>query len=444
MATQGLTKPHYQIELAFGEGLVGLVGSRAEPINVADACHHPHFKHFPGIGEESFGSFFGTPIIHQRQVLGILVIQQRQRREFDESEESFMVTLAAQLAVIFAHAKAQGMWPDQRDGLHLIGSAASTGVAVARAWWDDNQPRLEQVLPASCLDIDSEQERLSIAIELASAEFRRLRKRFDSELHKETLAIFDLFSHLLNDPMLRKDLFAKIVGGDQAEWAIRQVVEAYSDRFANMKDDYLKERAQDIRELGQRLLFFLHNDDVTEYQWDEPVVLLTRELTAAMLASIPPETSWRRLSRRKGGLRILMPRSSRGLWVCPRLWGVDFIPEKVHNCQVIVDGYRGGDFLVNPNRHVLAEYNRLLKEENELTQTVEEELGKASYTQDNQRIHIHLNAGLSADTSIAVNQGVDGGVGLYRTEVPPFLLQRSFPIGRRADVAVPGYSIDLP
>jgi phosphotransferase system enzyme I (PtsP) len=104
--------------------------------------------------------------------------------------------------------------------------------------------------------------------------------------------------------------------------------------------------------------------------------------------------------------------------------GVDFVPEKVHNCKVIVDGYRG-DFLVNPNRHVLAEYNRLLKEEDELTKTVEEELGKASYTQDNQRIHIHLNAGLSADTSIAVNQGVDG-VGLYRTEVP-FLLQRSFP-----------------
>jgi len=422
MATQGLTKPHYQIELAFGEGLVGLVGSRAEPINVADARHHPHFKHFPGIGEESFGSFFGTPIIHQRQVLGVLVIQQQQRREFDESEESFMVTLAAQLAVIFAHAKAQGMWPDQRDGLHLIGSAASTGVAVARAWWDDNQPRLEQVLPASCLDIEAEQERLSIAIELASAEFRRLRKRFDSELHKETLAIFDLFSHLLNDPMLRKDLFAKVVGGDLAEWAIRQVVEAYSDRFANMKDDYLKERAQDIRELGQRLLFFLHNDDVTEHQWDEPVVLLTRELTAAMLASIPRD-KLAAVVAQEGAANSHAAILSRALGL-PAIMGVDFIPEKVHNCQVIVDGYRG-DFLVNPNRHVLAEYNRLLKEENELTQTVEEELGKASYTRDNQRIHIHLNAGLSADTSIAVNQGVDG-VGLYRTEVP-FLLQRSFP-----------------
>ncbi|MDV5171695.1 phosphoenolpyruvate--protein phosphotransferase [Photobacterium rosenbergii] len=422
MATKGLKKPHRHVGLPFGQGLVGLVADRAEPINVADARHHPHFKHLPGIGEESFSSFFGTPIIHQRQVLGVLVIQQREQREFDESEESFMVTLAAQLAVLLAHSKAQGMWPDQHNGLHLVGSAASTGVAVARAWWDDNQPRLEQVAPASCLDREEEQERLSIAIELASAEFRRLRKRFDSELHKETLAIFDLFSHLLNDPMLRKDLFHKIAGGDLAEWAIRQVVETYSARFANMEDAYLKERAQDIRELGQRLLFFLANEEVIEHAWDEPVVLLTRELTAAMLASVPRDKLAAVVSQ-EGAANSHAAILSRALGI-PAVMGVDFVPEKIHNCQVIVDGYRG-DLLVNPNRHVLAEYLRLQKEEQELAAVVETGLDKPAATLDNERINIFLNAGLSADTSIAVNRGVDG-VGLYRTEVP-FLLQRSFP-----------------
>ncbi|PSW08857.1 phosphoenolpyruvate-protein phosphotransferase PtsP [Photobacterium rosenbergii] len=422
MATKGLRKPHRHVGLPFGQGLVGLVADRAEPINVADARHHPHFKHLPGIGEESFSSFFGTPIIHQRQVLGVLVIQQREQREFDESEESFMVTLAAQLAVLLAHAKAQGMWPDQHNGLHLVGSAASTGVAVARAWWDDNQPRLELVSPASCLDREEEQERLSIAIELASAEFRRLRKRFDSELHKETLAIFDLFSHLLNDPMLRKDLFHKIAGGDLAEWAIRQVVETYSARFANMEDAYLKERAQDIRELGQRLLFFLANEEVTEHAWDEPVVLLTRELTAAMLASVPRDKLAAVVSQ-EGAANSHAAILSRALGI-PAVMGVDFVPEKIHNSQVIVDGYRG-DLLVNPNRHVLAEYLRLQKEEQELAAVVETGLDKPAATLDNERINIFLNAGLSADTSIAVNRGVDG-VGLYRTEVP-FLLQRSFP-----------------
>lgn len=422
MATKGLRKPHRHVGLAFGEGLVGQVATKAEPINVADARQHPHFKLLPGIGEESFRSFFGTPIIHQRQVLGVLVIQQREQREFDESEESFMVTLAAQLAVLLAHAKAQGMWPDQHRGLRLVGSAASSGVAVATAWWDDNQPRLELVCPASCIDREAEQERLSIAIEMASAEFRRLRKRFDSELHKETLAIFDLFSHLLNDPMLRKDLFGKVSAGAQAEWAVRQVVETYSAQFANMKDDYLKERAQDIRELGQRLLFFLNNETVDEHQWDEPVVLLTRELTAGILASIPREKLAAVVSQ-EGAANSHAAILSRALGI-PAIMGVDFVPDKIHDCKVVVDGYRG-ELLVNPPRHVMAEYKRLVREELELAKVVEEDVEKCAVTRNGERVHIFLNAGLSADTSIAVNRGVDG-VGLYRTEVP-FLLQRSFP-----------------
>ncbi len=422
MATQGLNKSRRRISLRFDQGLVGLVGQRAEPLNIADAHIHPRFKHLPGIGEESFRSFFGTPIIHQRQVLGVIVVQQREQREFTESEESFLVTLAAQLAGILAHAKAQGMWFEKGNRLHLTGSAASSGVAIAKAWWDDTQPLLEHVAPASCLNIHTEQERLTIAIDSAGKEFRRLRKRFDSDLQKETLAIFDLFSHLLNDPLLRKDLKARIDAGDQAEWAIRQVVEAYSNRFANMKDQYLKERARDIRELGQRLLYFLCDDKPNEQQWDEPIVLLTRELTAAMLATVPIG-KLAAVVAQDGAANSHAAILSRALGI-PTIMGVDFTPHTVHNNVVVVDGYRG-DLLVNPNRHVLAEYRRLLREDNELEKIVEGDQQQHAVTKDQQRIMVHINAGLSADSHLALNKGIDG-VGLYRTEVP-FLLQRSFP-----------------
>ncbi|OBU40779.1 phosphoenolpyruvate--protein phosphotransferase [Photobacterium damselae] len=422
MATKGLHKQSAHVALKFDEGLVGLVGRKAEPVNVADAHNHPEFKHLPDIGEERFASFFGTPIIHQRQVLGVLVIQQRCCRVFDESEESFMVTLAAQIATILAHAKAQGMWPRQRQGMHYTGVVASTGIAVAKAWWDDTQPQLESVQPAFAADITQEQERLSIAIDKASAEFRRLRKRFDNELQKETLAIFDLFSHLLNDPMLRKDLFAKINAGDLAEWAVRQVVEDYSARFAQMRDEYLKERAQDLRELGQRLLYFLSHDEVVEQKWDEPIVLLTRELTAAMLASIPTD-KLAAVVAQEGAANSHAAILSRTLGV-PAIMGVDFVPESAHNKRVIVDGYRG-EFTVQPNRLVLKEYRRLLKEEQELTQIVSEELARPAITSDGCKVQTYLNTGLNSETCQNLKAGIDG-VGLYRTEVP-FLLQHSFP-----------------
>ncbi|MGR5208898.1 phosphoenolpyruvate-utilizing N-terminal domain-containing protein, partial [Vibrio sp. PNB23_22_7] len=80
-------------------------------------------------------------------------------------------------------------------------------------------------------------------------DFRRMRKKLDSEINKDALAIFDHFTHLLNDPMVRGDLKKQIEKGDRAEWALRHVVETYSKRFASMSDVYLRERAQDINEL---------------------------------------------------------------------------------------------------------------------------------------------------------------------------------------------------
>ncbi len=92
MATRGLKKPRGRtVALAFDEGIVGLVGRLAEPINLADAQKHPSFKYIPSVKEERFRAFLGVPIIQRRQLLGVLVVQQRELRQYDESEESFLV-----------------------------------------------------------------------------------------------------------------------------------------------------------------------------------------------------------------------------------------------------------------------------------------------------------------------------------------------------------------
>ena len=290
MATQGLKFSGQTIHIPFEEGLVGLVRRSAEPLNLAYAQKHPNFKYFPELGENVYQSFLGTPIIHRRQILGVLVIQQRSPRSFSEVEESFLVTLAAQLAVILAHSQAQGQWQLNENQVHSYkGIAASSGIAIGQIWWDDTHPELSQIAPASCLDISQDQEWLALAIESAIADFRRMRKRFDSELNKDTLAIFELFVHLLHDPMLRADLNKQIEKGDRADWALRQVVELYAERFASMSDSYLRERSNDIKELGQRLLYFLHNSEVRAPSFKNPVILVVRELTASILAAIPKE-----------------------------------------------------------------------------------------------------------------------------------------------------------
>ena len=99
-ATDGLAPDAVElVKIGFSEGLIGLVGQREEPLNIQDAPNHPRFKHYPEVKEESYHAFLGTPIIHQRKVLGVITMQQSARRKFSEDEEAFLVTLAAQIAL---------------------------------------------------------------------------------------------------------------------------------------------------------------------------------------------------------------------------------------------------------------------------------------------------------------------------------------------------------
>lgn len=352
----------------------------------------------------------------------MLVVQQKEPRLFDEMEESFLVTLAAQLAVIIAHAQTQGQWRLEKTQQAIRGIPASSGVAIGQFWWDNSQPLLSDVSPASALDIEREQEWLLLAIEAALTDFRRMRKKLDSEINKDTLAIFDLFTHLLNDPMLRKDLKAQIQKGDRADWAVRQVVETYSSRFARMSDTYLRERAQDVRELGQRLLYFLHNTENEQQTFEQPVILVVRELTASLLASIPKDQLLAVISL-EGAANSHAAILSRALGI-PAVMGVSLNLNTINGKQGIVDGY-SGKILISPSRQLLKEYRALANEERELANMVNQRIEEPAYTSDGERIEVLLNAGLSADANIAVNQGVDG-VGLYRTEIS-FLLQHRFP-----------------
>lgn len=422
MATQGLKFKGDKIHIGFHEGLVGLVKRSAEPINLAEASKHPNFKYFKELGEEIYQSFLGTPIIHRKRVLGVLVVQQRSSRQFSEVEESFLVTLAAQLAVLVAHAQTQGLWLLSKKHQAISGVAASSGVAIGHYWCDNSQPQLEDVSPASGLSAEKEYEWLMVAVDRALGDFRRMRNKLDGDLNKDALAIFDLFTHLLNDPMLRKDLKSQIAQGDRADWALRQVVELYAARFSSMADLYMRERAQDIRELGQRVLYFLYNSENEMRPLEQPIILVVQELTASILASIPKDKLLAVVAI-DGAVNSHAAILSRALGI-PTVMGAAVNLNTISGKFGIVDGYAGLVYL-EPDKRLLREYQALATEESELSNMVNREIDQPAITTDGQAIEVLLNAGLSVDSTIAINQNVDG-VGLYRTEIS-FLLSHGFP-----------------
>lgn len=422
MATRGLKKPRGRtVALAFDEGVVGLVGRLAEPINLADAQKHPSFKFIPAVKEERFRAFLGVPIIQRRQLLGVLVVQQRELRQYDESEESFLVTLATQMAAILSQSQLTALFGQYRQ-TRLRAIPASPGVAVAQGWMDSTQPLMEQVSAGSTLNKVLERGRLTSALEDATAEFRRHSKRFAAGVQKETAAIFDLYSHLLSDARLRRELFEEIDKGSVAEWAVKTVIEKFAEQFAGLNDGYLKERAVDLRTLGQRLLFHLDDTIQGPNTWPERFVLVADELLATTLAELPQD----RLAGivvRDGAANSHAAIMVRALGI-PTVMGADIQPPLLHQRTLVVDGYRG-EVLVDPEPLLLQEYQRLVSQENELSRLVEDDVEQPAQLKSGERIQVMLNAGLSPEHEQKLGSRIDG-IGLYRTEIP-FMLQSVFP-----------------
>ncbi|MBO8260815.1 phosphoenolpyruvate--protein phosphotransferase [Proteus mirabilis] len=422
MATKGLKKPKGRaVSLSFDEGVVGEVGRLSELINLADIREHPNFTYLPQVKEDDLRAFLGVPIVYRRQLLGVLVVQQKERRLFNESEESFMVTLATQLGAILSQVQTKGLFGQYRQS-RIKALSVSTGVVMAYGWQEMSQPTLDHVFKASTLDIKSELNRLMVALEDATSECRRFSKRFMANSQKESAAIFDLYSHLLNDPQLRQKMTGVIQQGFVAEWAVKVVIEKFSAQFSSLKDSYMRERASDLKALGQRLLFHLDDDLSTTNTWPDRFILVADELSANLLAELP-EQQLAGVIVRDGATHSHSAILVRAMGI-PAIMGADIQPELLHNRMLILDGYRG-EIFIEPEPFIMQEYRQIIDEERVLSQLAEEQLEQQAVLKNGESISVQLNAGLSIKYEQRISVGIDG-VGLYRTEIP-FMLQSGFP-----------------
>jgi phosphotransferase system enzyme I (PtsP) len=113
------------------EGLVGLVGEREEALNLAEATTHDRYLYRPELSEQAYHAFLGVPIIHNRQILGVFVVQQLEPRRFDEAEEAFLFTMSMQLSSVIANAEVRGLTAGLIGLKSREGSASYSGIASA-------------------------------------------------------------------------------------------------------------------------------------------------------------------------------------------------------------------------------------------------------------------------------------------------------------------------
>ncbi len=425
MATDGLNPNAVgQVRLSPDEGLVGYVAVREETINLEQATAHPKYQYFAETGEERFSSFLGVPIIHHRQVLGVLVIQQGDQRRFDEGEEAFLVTMSAQLAGVIAHAEATGVL--ERMGAKATearfkGVAGAPGVAIGKAVVMTPAADLRGVPYQTCDDIDEEISFFHRCLQLARDDIKALGLQLTDRLNLQEQALFDAYLAMLDDASLGGEVVERIKEGVAAPYAWSEVILEHERNFSSMSDTYLRERAADVRDLGRRVLSYLQEQVQSCRVFPEDAILVGEELTASMLGEVPKE--------RLAGLVSVQGSSNSHVAILARAMDIpavvgaaDLPYVELDSRPMIVDGYHSLVFS-DPSPETNKYYREIIEEERELVKGLEALKDLPCETLDHHRVPLWVNTGLMADVHRSLERGAEG-VGLYRTEVPFFLHDR--------------------
>lgn len=438
VATEGLKPSAIKaVRLKLGEGLIGLVGERGEPLNLDDAQSHPNYVNKPELGEDRFHAFLAVPIIHQGEVYGIILVQQEETKKYDPAEEALLITISAQLGGIIAEAEAAGnysqVFQNQTELTHfeelcLEGIASSPGVGIGQTVLVYPLANLDSVplrkVPEE--EIEKEIEQIQAAISFAKEDIANLKDKLIEHIGEQERALFDAYLAMLAPQGLPHEIIEEI---QTEHWwsqsALRRVIQRHVRHFENLDDGYFAERAADIRDMGTRILAYLQENHQPDIEYPQQTILIGEEISAASLAEVP-EGRLVGIVSVSGSLNAHVAILARALGV-PAVMGVEGLNINqlgLEQRTVIVDGYYGQVYL-SPSPELLQEFEILVQEESELNTNLHALRNLPSVTPDGYPVSLLINTGLAMDAGLSLSVGAEG-IGLFRTEVP-FMVRDGFP-----------------
>jgi phosphotransferase system, enzyme I, PtsP len=431
MATTGLNPQAVgRVRLNARQGLIGLVAERREPLNLEDAPLHPRFYPVCEVCEDDYHAFLGVPLIQYRRVLGVLTVQHPTIRQFESNEVDFLVTIAAQLASTLNHAILSGTTQELLNPLvvgtrALQGVPGAPGVVIGTVAIPHLLAELEDVPDRPTTEPAAEEARFHAAVAQVEQELRAASDRLAPLLPPTEQALFTVYRMMLGSDSLIGETLAGIRAGCWAPAAWRNAVLSRIRLLERAEDPYLSTRAEDLRDLGRRVLNHLRAVPTTPPSDSPPqrCVLVAEEMSVAHLAAVPPEQLAAIVCLRGSALsHVALLARAMGI---PAVMGLGDRPlGRFEGCEIIVDGYHGRVY-VNPDPALRAEYRQLIAADAELSAELEALREQPAETRDGYRIPLYAKAGLLTDIAAARACGAEG-IGLYRTEFA-FMVRESFP-----------------
>lgn len=292
----------------------------------------------------------------------------------------------------------------------LEGKSVFGGIAIGRLSIynkKENQVKREKIT-----DVEAEITRFTDAKETAKEQLKGFYEKAVKEVGEVNAAIFEVHQMMLDDLDYVESITNMIRTQEvNAEFAVASTGDNFSKMFAAMDDDYMKERAADVKDISNRVISILQNAENGSVTGEEPVILLADDLAPSETVQLDKSKVLSFVTRH-GSTNSHTAILARTMNI-PALIGIDF-SEDVNGKMGIVDGYTG-KLYIEPDEETMKKYEAKKAEDENKKRLLLELKGKENVTLGGKKINLYANIGGVADVANALSNDA-GGIGLFRSE----------------------------
>lgn len=293
------------------------------------------------------------------------------------------------------------------------GIGASPGVALGKALVVEHS---ELVIEKKSIDnVEAEIAKLEDAVAVSKEELVKVKEKASEESGAEEAEIFEAHLLVLEDPELIGSAIDKIkTESVNAEYALNEIKEMFVSMFESMDNEYMKERAADIKDVTNRILRHILGIKVVDLSaLSEEVVLIAHDLTPSDTATMNKKMVLGFLTD-IGGRTSHTAIMSRTLEIAA-IVGLNDITSKVKDGDFVVFNGDTGEVIVNPDEETINKYTELKAKYEDERKALQLLKGKPSVTLDGKHVELAGNIGTPNDIEGLIKNDAEG-VGLYRTE----------------------------
>ncbi|HTG68918.1 MAG TPA: phosphoenolpyruvate--protein phosphotransferase [Candidatus Udaeobacter sp.] len=298
----------------------------------------------------------------------------------------------------------------------IQGIGASAGIAIGRSFV---LPNWEWELPEQKIDVADfarEFERVYEGIRTSKSEIEQIKDELRDVVGSEETHIFDAHIAILDDPVFMNEIQGIIQRQYKAaEVAVKEAIDHFVTMFDLLDDEYMKERALDIKDVGNRLLkHLLGAPEITLPSDTQPFILIAKELSPSQLAHINPQHVL--------GIVTLAGSTTSHSAIMARALGVPLVvgvetklEEPIQTGQTIIIDGSDGTVFIEPVQQIIDAYTELHNAQAEAKKRLHGIAGHRPITPDGKRLELAANISSFKELEIALSSGAHG-VGLFRTE----------------------------